>query len=348
MATQQEDYLGITDYKVVGSRPVRHDGTDKVTGRAIYGTDLNLPDMLYAKVLRSPHAHARIKSIDTGKAEALEGVRAVVTGKDLALNAEEQLADLGEEVVRVKDMCAAVLARDKVLFQGYPVAAVAAINVHVAEEALELIEVDYEVLPHVLDVLEAMKDGAPLVHEDQKTKSLGEQTDKLSNVASHFRTEQGDVEKGFEESDIIVEREFRTDMVHQGYIEPQNATALWNADGRVTIWCSNQGAFGVRDQTAKILGIPVSQIKVVPLEIGGGFGGKIKAYLEPVAAVLSKKTGHPVKMIMTRTEVLQATGPTSGSWIRVKMGATNEGKLVAVESELVYESGAFSGCPVGV
>ena len=347
MATQQEDYLGITDYKVVGSSPVRHDGADKVTGRAIYGTDLNLPDMLFAKVLRSPHAHARINSIDTSKAEALEGVKAVVTGRDLALNAEEQLADLGEEVVRVKDMCAAVLAHDKVLYQGYPVAAVAASNIHIAEEALDLIEVDYEVLPHVQDIKEAMKDGAPLVHEDQKTKSLGEQTDKLSNIASHFRTELGDVEEGFKEADVIVEREFVTDMVHQGYIEPQNGTALWNADGMLTIWCSNQGAFGVRDQTARILGIPVAQIKVVPLEIGGGFGGKIKTYLEPIAALLSKKTGHPVKMIMTRTEVLQATGPTSGSVIRVKMGATNDGKLVAVESELAYEAGAFSGSPVG-
>ena len=347
MAIPQEDYLGITDYKVVGTRPVRHDGADKVTGRAIYGTDLNLPDMLHASVLRSPHAHARIKSIDTSKAEALEGVRAVVTGQDLALNAEEQLADLGEEVVRVKDMCAAVLAREKVLYQGYPVAAVAATNVHIAEEALDLIEVEYEVLPHVLDVREAMKDDAPLVHEDQRTNSMGERSENFSNVASHFRTELGDIEQGFSESDVIVEREFLTDMVHQGYIEPQNATVLWNADDVVTIWCSNQGAFGVRDQTARILGIPVSQIKVVPLEIGGGFGGKIKAYLEPIAALLSRKTGHPVKMIMSRTEVLQATGPTSGSWIRVKMGATNDGKLVAAESELVYEAGAFSGSPVG-
>ena len=347
MAIPQEDYLGITDYKVVGTRPVRHDGADKVTGRAIYGTDLNLPDMLHARVLRSPHAHARIKSIDTSKAEALEGVRAVVTGQDLVLNAEEQLADLGEEVVRVKDMCAAVLAREKVLYQGYPVAAVAATNIHIAEEALDLIEVEYEVLPHVLDVREAMKDDAPLVHEDQRTNSMGERSENFSNVASHFRTELGDIEQGFAEADVVVEREFLTDMVHQGYIEPQNATVLWNADGVVTIWCSNQGAFGVRDQTARILGIPVSQIKVVPLEIGGGFGGKIKAYLEPIAALLSRKTGHPVKMIMSRTEVLQATGPTSGSWIRVKMGATNDGKLVAAESELVYEAGAFSGSPVG-
>ena len=151
----------------------------------------------------------------------------------------------------------------------------------------------------MLDVREAMKDDAPLVHEDQRTNSMGERSENFSNVASHFRTELGDIEQGFAESDVIVEREFLTDMVHQGYIEPQNATVLWNADGVVTIWCSNQGAFGVRDQTARILGIPVSQIKVVPLEIGGGFGGKIKAYLEPIAALLSRKTGHPVKMIMT-------------------------------------------------
>ena len=347
MATQTQDYLGLTEYKVVGASPIRHDGTDKVTGRAIYGTDLNLPGMLYARVLRSPHAHARIKSIDTRKAEALPGVKAVVTGKDLVENAEEQLADLGEEVVRIKDLCAAVLAHDKVLYQGYPVAAVAASNVHIAEEALELIEVAYEVLPHVQDVREAMKDGAPLVHEDQKTKSLGEQTSKVSNIASHFRTELGDIEAGFAQADIVVERAFSTEMVHQGYIEPQNATVLWNPDGQVTIWCSNQGAFGVRDQVSKILGIPISKIKVVPLEIGGGFGGKIKAYLEPIAALLSRKTGHPVKMIMTRTEVMLATGPTSGSYITVKMGATKDGKLVAAEGMLAYESGAFAGCPVG-
>lgn len=347
MATGTEDYLGITDYKVVGSRPIRHDGVDKVTGRAIYGTDLNLPDMLFAKVLRSPHAHARVKSLDTSKAAALPGVKAIVTGADLVESAEDELADLGEEVVRIKDLCAAVLAHEKVLYQGYPVAAVAATNVHIAEEALSLIEVDYEVLPHVLDVREAMKDDAPKVHEDQKTKSLGEQTDKVSNIASHFRTELGDINKGFEEADVIIEREFNTEMVHQGYIEPQNATVHWNADGVIRVWCSNQGAFGVRDQLGKILGVPVSKIKVVPLEIGGGFGGKIKAYLEPIAAVLSKKTGHPVKAIMTRTEVLQATGPTSGSWIRMKMGAKKDGTIVAAESELVYESGAFAGCPVG-
>ena len=347
MATRTEDYLGITDYKVVGTRPVRHDGTDKVTGRAVYGTDMLLPGLLHAKVLRSPHAHARIRSIDTRRAEAYPGVKAVVTGRDLARNFEDKVEDLGEEIIRTKHLFAGVLAQDKVLFHGFPVAAVAAVDVHAAEEALELIEVDYEVLPAVFDVREAMKEDAPLVHDDLTTTSLGEKTDKKSNIAQHFQHVLGDVEAGFEEADVVVEREFTTGMVHQGYIEPHNATVFWNADGQLTIWCSNQGAFGVRDQVAKILNLSVSKIRVIPLEIGGGFGGKIKAYLEPVAALLSKKTGRPVKMIMTRTEVLQATGPTSGSYIRVKMGATRGGKLLAVQAYLAYESGAFPGCPVG-
>ncbi|MCZ6632540.1 MAG: xanthine dehydrogenase family protein molybdopterin-binding subunit [bacterium] len=347
MAAKTEEYLGITDYKVVGSRPIRHDGADKVTGRAIFGTDLNLPDLLHGKILRSPHAHARIKSIDTSKAEALAGVKAVVTGKDLVRNFEDQGGNSGEEVVRMKDSFAPILAQDKVLYQGFPVAAVAATNVHIAEEALDLIEVEYEQLDAVLDVLEAMKDGAPLVHEDMKTRSLGETSEKSSNVSQHFQHVLGDIDKGFEEADVVVEREFRTEMVHQGYIEPQNATVLWNEDGHLHVWCSNQGAFGVRSQVAKILGIPVSQITVHPLEIGGGFGGKIKAYLEHVAALLSKNTGNPVKMVMTRTEVLQATGPTSGSYIKMKMGATKDGDLVAAEGYLVYESGAFPGSPVG-
>ncbi len=347
MATKAEAYLGIEDYKVVGTRPIRHDGTDKVTGRAVYGADVQMAGLLHGKMLRSPHAHARIRSIDTSRAEAHPGVRAVITGQDFIRSYEDKVQDLGEEVVRLKHLFAAVMATDKVLFQGFPVAAVAAVNSHAAEEALELIEVDYEVLPPVLDVEEAMAEDAPLLHEDQTTRSLGEKTDKASNISQHFQQKLGDVEKGYEAADVVVEREFKTRMVHQGYIEPQNATALWDSDGRLTIWCSNQGAFGVRDQVAKLFDISVSKVRVVPAEIGGGFGGKIKAYLEPVAALLSKKTGHPVKMVMSRTEVLQATGPTSGSHIRVKMGATKEGKLIAAYAYLAYESGAFPGCPVG-
>ncbi len=347
MASKTEPYLGIEDYKVVGTRPIRHDGLEKVTGRALYGADILLPDMLHGKVLRSPHAHARIRSIDTSRAEALPGVKAVITGKDLYRQMEDKEMELGEEIVNMKRLLSGFLATEKVLFQGHPVASVAATSHHLAEEALDLIQVDYEVLPHVLDIHEAMKEDAPLLHEDMTTTSLGEATDKKSNNNKYGQYKLGDVEKGFAQADIVIEREFSTVMVHQGYIEPQNATALWNPDGQLTIWCSSQGSFGVRDQVAEILDLPVSKIRVIPLEIGGGFGGKVRAYLEPLAALLSKRTGHPVKMVMSRTEVLQATGPTPGSYIRAKMGATKEGKLVAAYAEIVFEAGAFPGTPIG-
>ena len=342
MATKQEDYLGIKDYKVIGTRPIRHDGVDKVTGRAKYGADIDLAGMLHGKVLRSPHAHARIKSIDTKKAEALPGVKAVITVDDLPLQ-EDKIEDLGEGAANLMDLRCNVLAGDKVLYHGHAVVAVAATDVHTAEEALELIDVEYEVLKPVLTVHEATADGAPLLFENQTTKSLGEDTGEKSNITTHFQHKLGDPEAAFAKADVVIEREFDTATVHQGYIEPQNATALWNADDHVTVWCSTQGAFTVREQTAQLLDLPVSQVKVVPMEIGGGFGGKIRIYLEPLAAVLSKKTGRPVKMIMSRTEVLQATGPTAGSYVKCKMGATKDGTIVAATATLMYESGGFPG-----
>ena len=189
-------------------------------------------------------------------------------------------------------------------------AAVAAESPHVAEEALALIDVEYEVLPAVLTAPEALADGAPILHDNLRAKEFGEQTDKVGNLAEHFQHELGDQEKGFAEADLVIEREFNTETVHQGYIEPHPATALWNEDGRLIIWTSTQGAFTVRDFVSKILDLPESQIKVVPMEIGGGFGGKINVYVDPPAALLSKKTGHPVKIVMTRQEVFEGTGPT--------------------------------------
>ena len=153
-----------------------------------------------------------------------------------------------------------------------------------------------------------MKDDAPLIHEEVTTSELGEQTEKPSNIATHFRFELGDVDKGFAQADVIVEREYTTATVHQGYIEPQNAAALWNADGALTIWCSTQGSFSAREALSDILDLPVSKIKVVPMEIGGGFGGKIPVYLEPTAAILSKKTGAPVKLTMSRLIINLLTG----------------------------------------
>src|SRR5262249_20610612 len=173
----------------------------------------------------------------------------------------------------------------------------------------------------ILDVRAAMRDDAPLLLDDLTTESLGRPTGKHSNIARHFRFEMGDVDQAFAAATVVIEREFHTATVHQGYIEPHNATALWNADGGLTIWCSTQGAFTVRAQCAELLQIPLARIKVVPMEIGGGFGGKIRVYLEPVAAVLSRKTGRPVKVLMSRAEVFEGTGPTPGSDLRVKEGA---------------------------
>ena len=331
-------------FKVVGTRPVRHDGTDKVTGRAVYGADIQLPGLVHGKILRSPHAHARIKSIDTVRAAAHPGVLAVVTHADLPWT-DDRLMEVGEDqVMSLRYLSTAVLADDKALHKGHPVAAVAASNPHAAEEALDLIEVEYEVLPSVTNVEDAMRPGAPVLHENiTAPEGLGFEAESGSNVAGHAQQVLGDAEAAFAEADVVVEREFRTKMVHQGYIEPQTCTALWGQDGRLTIWNSSQGQFGMRDQICRVLDVPVSEVKVVPLEIGGGFGGKLRAYLEPVAALLSKKTGHPVKITMSRADVLEATGPTSGSYTKIKVGATKDGKLIAGKALIAFESGAYPG-----
>ena len=334
------------EYKVIGTRPIRHDGVEKVTGRALYGADFQTAGLLHGKVLRSPHAHARIISIDTSRAEALPGVKGVVTAQDLP-TAEDKVADLGEGAVNLKYLCDNVLASDKVLYKGHAVAAVAATNPHIAEEACKRIDIEYEVLPPVLEVRQAMAPDAPLLHEDLKTSSMGETADEPSNVASHLQHKKGDLDRGFNEADVIIEREFVTGTVHQGYIEPHNATALYNPDGQLTVWCSTQGAFVVREQLAELLQQPVSKIKVVPMEIGGGFGGKISVYIKPIAALLAKKTGKPVKVLMSRSDVFEGTGPTPASYIRVKMGATKAGQLTAAEAYLAFEAGAYPGSPVG-
>jgi len=334
-------------YRVIGGTPLRHDATDKVTGRAQYGADIRLPGMLYGAMLRSPHAHARILSIDTSQAEAYPGVRAVATSADLP-DVESKIADLGEGTINLRYQSNNILARGKVLYFGHAVAAVAAVDPHTAEEAAALIRVEYEVLPPVLDVRLAMRDDAPILLEELRTDELGKKGERPSNIAAHNQAQFGNIEEGFKEAHVVIEREFTTSMVHQGYIEPQNATAQITPDGQLTVWCSTQGSFGVREQVAEILEIPVSKIRVVPMEIGGGFGGKVGVYLEPVAALLSLKSGHrPVKLTMSRRDVLAATGPTSGSYIRVKMGADKTGRITAAQAMLAYEAGAYPGSPVG-
>ena len=332
--------LSNTSYKVVGTRPIRHDGADKVTGRAKYGVDVQMTGLLYGQVLRSPHAHAKIESIDTSKALAYPGVKAVLTGKDMPL-AQRTEPDRNKRFASDN-----LMAQAKALYKGHAVAAVAASSQHVADIATGLIEVEYDVLTPLIDVRSAMESGSTLLHDELTTTELGEKTDVSSNIATHIRHEVGDVKEGFAAADLVVEREFKTATVHQGYIEPHNATALWNVDGQVTIWTSTQGAFTAREALATVLDLPVSQIKVVPMEIGGGFGGKIPIYLEPMAALLSLKTGQPVKLVMPRSDIFQSTGPTSGTYIKVKMGATKEGKITAAEAYLAYEAGAFPGSMV--
>lgn len=334
-------------YKVIGTRPIRHDGVDKVTGRAKYANDTHLSDVLYAKILRSPHAHARIRSIDTSAAEAYPGVYAIVTSKDMA-EVEDRIEEMGEDAVNLKYLAANILARDKVLYDGHAVAAVAAVSPHVAEEALALIKVDYELLPPVMDVKEAMKADAPVLLDDLRTEELGKKGASPTNVAAHFRHQRGDLEAGFAAADVVVEREFKTSMVHQGYIEPQSSTVQYTHDGHIDVYTSTQGPWDIRNQVSELLGLPVSKVRVLPLEIGGGFGGKFTAYTDAPAALLSRKAGgRPVKLALSRTEVLKGTGPTSGGYIKVKIGATKDGKITAAQAELIYEAGAFPGSPVG-
>ena len=341
-----------SQYDVVGTRPIRHDGVDKVIGAAKYGADIQLSGMLHGKVLRSPYAHARIRSIDTSKAEAISGVTAVVTSKDFPI-ISDSIIDLSETQGNARLMAEHVMAADKALYKGHAVAAVSATSPHIAELALEAIEIDYEVLKPVLSLEEAMKEGAPLLHDNLTTYfklerfAKGDDTGAKSNIASHIQHKLGDVEEGFQEADVIVEREFTTQTVHQGYIEPHASTATWAGDGRLTIWTCTQGSFAIRSSCAAILDIPESQVRVIPTEIGGGFGAKITTYLEPVAAVLSKKSGRPVKLVMSRKDVFEGTGPTSASLMRTKIGATKDGRITAAQLWMAFEAGAYPGSPIG-
>ncbi len=333
-------------YKWVGTRPVRPDGVDKVTGRAMFGADFSLPDMLTGKILRSPHAHARLVSVDASKAAALPGVKAVATAADLPkISADD--AFVGDAPTNFRDWSRNVLAREKVLYDGHAVAAVAATSAAIADAALALIEVSYEILPHVIDVEEAMRDDAPVLHDDLFTAGVEPKPDKPSNVAKRVEFTLGNIESGFAEADVVVERAFRTKAVHQGYIEPHAVVANTAEDGQSQVWCPSQGHFMIRAACAKILGIEISQLRVFAAEIGGGFGGKINPYLEPVALLLSRKSGRPVKMVMTREEVFRATGPTSGAALTVKIGAQKDGRITAAEATLKFEAGAFPGSPVG-
>jgi xanthine dehydrogenase molybdenum-binding subunit len=305
------------DLKSVGKRTPRLNGPDIVTGRIHYADDVQLPGMLYGRILRSPHGHARILKVDVSKALALPGVVAVVMGRDVP--------DTG------------IFAVDEVCYQGQKVGAVAAIDPDIAEDARELIEVDYEVLPSVVDPVAGMEKGAPEAQLGAPTKDVEGQ--KLPNVTSYQVLEEGDVEKGFAESDAIVEAEYRVPIFHQTYLEPNAATVRVEANGRITVWTSSQGMFGIRDGLADALGVPQSQVRVILQEMGGGFGAKNRINVEGPAALLALETGKPVKVTISREEVFLDGRPAPGCWVRLKTGARKDGTLMAVEGRIVWDGG---------
>ena len=315
----------------------------KVTGRAQYGSDLAMPGMLTGRILRSPHAHARIRSIDTSKAAALPGVKAVITAADFP---EMKFEYVGPERVAQNfwHMTRNIMAREKVLYEGHAVAAVAAASKTIADEALSLIVVDYEVLPHVIDVDEAMKPDAPLLFEDMMTRGV-ENRRQPSNIAKRNEFNLGDIAAGFAAADEVVEMSFKTAAVHQAYIEPQGCVARFDADGQAELWSSSQGHFVVRNYTTQLLGMKVGDLRVYPAEIGGAFGGKTVVYVEPVAVLLARKSGAPVKVVMSREDVFRATGPTSGSSMTVKIGVKRDGTITAAEGLFKLQAGAFPGSP---
>jgi CO/xanthine dehydrogenase Mo-binding subunit len=320
-------------FHTIGTRPIREDARDKVTGRAAFGADVNLPNTLHGLVLRSPHAHARILRVKTGKARKVAGVKAIVTAADFPDLRPRGAGDIARDN----------LAREKVLFHGHGVAAVAATSEAAARKALKKIKVIYEPLPHVTDLDAAMREDAPLLHEDLRYDGR----DGPSNIYEHIEEEFGDVTAGFAAADTILDREYTTPTVHQGYIEPTACLADFHDDGQSIIWATTQGHFAVRDLVALMCGMQSHELKVIPTEIGGGFGGKTSVYLEAIALMLSKRSGRPVKMRMSRDEVFRCAGPGAASRIRVRIGAKRDGTITAMEARLAYEAGAFPGAPLG-
>ncbi|PLS20379.1 xanthine dehydrogenase family protein molybdopterin-binding subunit [Neptunicoccus cionae] len=322
------------DFKVVGQRVKRPDGVDKVTGKAKFGADAVAPGMLFAAIVRSPHAHARIVKIDTSKAEALSGVKGIVTRADFATGLTGGDLDVLENV----------MAGEKALYDGHAVAAVAATSQLVARDAAKLVEVEYEVLPHVTDVDKAMASDAPVIREGAADQSVPE--GMHPNVVRYHESGHGDIEAGFAEADLVVEDSFKTEATHQGYIEPHACLAQLGGDNKGELWCCTQGHWNVQKLCAAMLGLETSQLRVTASEIGGGFGGKTAVFIEPVALALSRKTNRPVKLVMSRSEVFRATGPTASTSMDIKIGMKKDGTITAGQGTFRLQGGAFPGAPM--
>ncbi len=320
--------------KVVGQGLPRVEILEKVTGQSVFGADVRLPSpLLVGKILGSPHAHARIKRIDTSKAERLPGVRAVVTAQDLPPVKYGRF-------VRDEEY----FARTKVRLVGDKIAAVAALDEETADEALKLIKVEYEVLPHVTDPLEAIREEAPLLHEQyDQYPAIPMVEGRKGNICYHKQTVQGDIKRGFQDADRIFEHRFYAPMVHQTYIEPHAVLARVDASGKATVWVPTQAQFFIRSSIAEIFQLPLIKVRVIPTEIGGGFGGKMLPTIEPAAVALARKSRMPVQIVMSRAEDFQSANPRTPCHLRYKTGVKLDGTIVAREVDLVFGTGAFCG-----
>ena len=321
----------MVEMRSVGIPSPRVEGEQKVSGAAMYAVDVVLPDMLWAKVLRSPVAHGRIKRIDTAKAAALPGVKAVLTGADLAG------AKIGKKIVDMP-----LLAENVVRFAGEKVVAIAAVSEAVAEAALDLIDVEYEDLPVLTDVLEAMQANAPLLHPDvAQYKGLLHKIETASNVFVHLTWKKGVVEEGFRQSDVIVENTFTVPAVHQAYIEPHSSLVRINRDGSADVWSSNKSPFGMRDVVGAALQIAPTSLIIHPCYVGGDFGGKGDGNDVALCYALARKAGQPVKLTVDYTEELSAGNPRHGAVIKIKTGVKKNGIMIADHIEFVFDSGAY-------
>src|SRR4051812_13674738 len=330
--------------KVIGQRLPRVDARERVTGEARYPADFGLPGMAYARLLRSPYAHARILRIDTTPAAALRGVLAVVTAEDfpdLPVGAIIPMGEVGYDMWMVAQIN---MARRKVHWIGQPVAAVAALDPHVAEAALALIKVKYEPLPAVLDIASAMTAEAPVLHEHVFTKGIEPRPREPSNVCSRTVIARGDAQGALTSAPATARVSVQVDTAHQGYLEPQAVVAQVDANGFATVWASTQGQFTAELMIAAMLGLPTSKLKVVPMEIGGGFGGKIAIHGEAVAVRLAQKCRRPVKLVFSREEVLQGgSGPPAAALIDIAVGAGENGKLIAIAGNYRLDAGGLPG-----
>lgn len=325
------------DLKIVGRPLGRIEGPEKVGGKTVYTADVRLPGMLWGKCLRSPYAHARIVRIDTEKAKRVKGVAAILTGNDVPAHR-----------VGLSLQDTPLLARGKVRFMGEKVVAVAAEERDAAEEALALIDVDYEELPGVFDPKKALERGAPVVHEELLSyKGFQPPAETLPNVFAFQYWTEGDVTAGFREADLVLEHTFKTGLAHQAYIEPHSVVVSVDGSGRVDIWASCKAPFRVKSHLSRQLEIPKEQIRVHVVAVGGDFGGKGSLMDTPICYHLAKSTGRPVKMVMTYAEELTAGDPRHASVIRIKSGVKKDGTLVAREAEVIFNSGAYASFKPG-